>query len=205
MEKAKKRKVLIIIAIVVIVVIIAAIVTALYAGSKKTEAEDAALSHAGVTRQEASIIRSEIDFKGLSMACDVSFKTSDCDYEYEVSLPGLKILDFEKEYYGNSGQQSTSSAGSTQVPGTDSGTSVQQGGQTAAGAVAVSEAAAKETALAHAQVNESDLQFYRSYIDSEHGTSKYEIEFTAGGYDYDYEVDCTSGEILKFEKEKTIS
>ena len=46
------------------------------------------------------------------------------------------------------------------------------------------------------------LSLIHIYIDTDHGSSRYEIEFTAGGYEYDYEVDCMSGEILKFEKDK---
>ena len=82
------------------------------------------------------------------------------------------------------------------------GTSAQQSGQSAAAGTAVSEASAKETVFAHAGVAEADVLFYRSHIDTDHGSSRYEIEFTAGGYEYDYEVDCMSGEILKFEKDK---
>ena len=181
MEKGKKKKIAVIVGIIVLIIVIAAVVFAFYANSKKSSAEDAALQHAGVTRQEAAMFQSELDFKGFSIVCDVSFKTSDYDYDYEVSLPGLEILDFEKEYYGvPSLPQSDSSSG-----GQENGTSAQQSGQSAAAGTA-----------------EADVLFYRSHIDTDHGSSRYEIEFTAGGYEYDYEVDCMSGEILKFEKDK---
>lgn len=202
MEKTKKRKIAVVIVAVLVIIAAAAAAVALYAGSKKSDAVDAALAHAGVTRQEAAMIQSEVDFDGLSMSCDVSFKTSDCDYDYKVSLPGLEIIDFEKEYYGNSGGQNNTSSGSDVQNNPGNQDTAQQSGQPAGSAAAVSEETARETVLAHAQVGEADLQFYRSNIDTDHGTSKYEIEFTAGGYEYDYEVDCTSGEILKFEKEK---
>ena len=194
MEKTKKKKVFVIIAVIVVIIAVVAAAFALYAGSKKTAAEDAALKHAGVTHQEAAMLKSEIDFSGLSMICDVSFKTSDCDYDYEISVSDLTVIDFEKEYYGTSGSQT--------AQGTAGGDAVQQNGQTPGTDVTVSEAAAKEAVLSHAGLTESDLQFYRSQIDRDQGMSKYEIEFSAGGYEYDYEVDCTSGEILKFEKEK---
>lgn len=198
MEKGKKKKIAVIVGIIVLIIVIAAVVFAFYANSKKSSAEDAALQHAGVTRQEAAMLQSELDFKGFSIVCDVSFKTSDYDYDYEVSLPGLEILDFEKEYYGvPSLPQSDSSSG-----GQENGTSAQQSDQSAAAGTAVSEASAKETVFAHAGVAEADVLFYRSHIDTDHGSSRYEIEFTAGGYEYDYEVDCMSGEILKFEKDK---
>ena len=164
MEKGKKKKIAVIVGIIVLIIVIAAVVFAFYANSKKSSAEDAALQHAGVTRQEAAMLQSELDFKGFSIVCDVSFKTSDYDYDYEVSLPGLEILDFEKEYYGvPSLPQSDSSSG-----GQENGTSAQQSGQSAAG-TAVSEASAKETVFAHAGVAEADVLFYRSHIDTDHG------------------------------------
>ena len=124
MEKGKKKKIILIVSlsIALLIIVIAAVVFAFYANSKKSSAEDAALQHAGVTRQEAAMLQSELDFKGFSIVCDVSFKTSDYDYDYEVSLPGLEILDFEKEYYGvPSLPQSDSSSG-----GQENGTSAQQ-------------------------------------------------------------------------------
>ena len=207
MEKGKKKKIAAVIVIIAVIIVIAAAVFAFYANSKRSGAEEAALEHAGVTRQDAVMLHSELDFKGLSMVYDVSFKTSDYDYDYEVSVPGMEILDFEKDYYGapsltSDGVSSGDQSGQEQ----ESGTASQQGSSSAAGGeTAVSEASAKEIALAHAKVAEADAAFYRSVIDTDRGISRYEIEFTANGYEYDYEVDCASGEILKFEKDKVRS
>ena len=73
MEKGKKKKIAVIVGIIVLIIVIAAVVFAFYANSKKSSAEDAALQHAGVTRQEAAMLQSELDFKGFSIVCDVSF------------------------------------------------------------------------------------------------------------------------------------
>ena len=79
MEKGKKKKIAVIVGIIVLIIVIAAVVFAFYANSKKSSAEDAALQHAGVTRQEAAMLQAELDVKGFSIVCDVSFKTSDYD------------------------------------------------------------------------------------------------------------------------------
>ena len=38
-------------------------------------------------------------------------------------------------------------------------------------------------------------------LDWDDGMSIYEIEFKAGGYEYSYEVDATTGSIVEFDKE----
>ena len=57
---------------------------------------------------------------------------------------------------------------------------------------------AKEIALKHAGVEASRVEVE---LDKDNGVYKYEIEFRAGGYEYDYEVEAYTGEILKSEKE----
>lgn len=60
---------------------------------------------------------------------------------------------------------------------------------------------AKAAALKHAGVNESDISWIGVNMDRENGSIVYEIDFDAAGYEYDYEVDATTGEIVKSQKE----
>ncbi len=62
---------------------------------------------------------------------------------------------------------------------------------------AVSAEKAKEIALAHAGISASDASFIRAELDTDDGVQVYEIEFTAGTTEYDYEVDAQTGAILK--------
>ncbi|MBQ9960666.1 MAG: PepSY domain-containing protein [Firmicutes bacterium] len=65
----------------------------------------------------------------------------------------------------------------------------------------IGEAEAKNAALSHADVSEEDAVFSKVERETEDGKIKYEIDFSAGGYKYDYEVDGRNGAILKSEKE----
>lgn len=65
----------------------------------------------------------------------------------------------------------------------------------------IGEAEAKNAALRHADVSEEDAFFSKVETETEDGKIKYEIDFSAGGYKYDYEVDGRNGAILKSEKE----
>ena len=61
---------------------------------------------------------------------------------------------------------------------------------------------AAEIALAHAKVDSSGVKGLEVELDFDDGKILYEVEFTAGGIEYDYEVDAVSGEILSHEQDK---
>ena len=60
---------------------------------------------------------------------------------------------------------------------------------------------AKEAALNHAGVAESDTVFLIAEADYDDGRKEYEVEFYAGGTEYDYTIDAASGRVLKFDTE----
>jgi uncharacterized membrane protein YkoI len=66
----------------------------------------------------------------------------------------------------------------------------------------ISAAAAKEIALKHAGVAETDVRGYSCQLDREDGVWVYEIEFEANGFEYDYDVEAATGKILKAKKER---
>lgn len=60
--------------------------------------------------------------------------------------------------------------------------------------------AAKQAALSHAGVQESAVSRMDVEYDSEDGRMIYEVEFTADGCEYEYEIDAATGEVIRFEK-----
>ena len=56
---------------------------------------------------------------------------------------------------------------------------------------------AKEIALTQANVNAADAVFDDKEFDHDDGTAIFELEFTAGGVEYEYDVDAVSGKVLK--------
>lgn len=61
---------------------------------------------------------------------------------------------------------------------------------------------AKVTALAHAGVSKADVKNYKAEVDKERTVLVYEIEFDAGVYEYEYEVNAENGNVIKHEKER---
>ena len=57
--------------------------------------------------------------------------------------------------------------------------------------------AAKAIALAAADITESDAVFTTAELAEKNGLSYYEIDFTVGGQEYDYDIDAISGKIIE--------
>ncbi len=65
----------------------------------------------------------------------------------------------------------------------------------------IGEEKAKEAAFAHAGVSGQDITFYEMDMDLEKGVMVYEIEFKCGGFEYEYDIDAQTGDIIKNKKE----
>ena len=56
--------------------------------------------------------------------------------------------------------------------------------------------------LKHAGFKKEELDFLKKIkLDWERGRKVYEIKFYKDGFEYDFDVDCQTGRILKFEKD----
>ena len=61
---------------------------------------------------------------------------------------------------------------------------------------------AQSIALEHAGLTADQATRLHTQPDRDDGILHYDVEFHSGGYEYDYEIDANSGNILKSEKER---
>ena len=73
---------------------------------------------------------------------------------------------------------------------------------TASSSAYVGEQAAKEAALQRAQVRAEDVTRIKCELDWEKGVMVYEVDFDAEGFEYEIEINATTGEVIKVDKEK---
>ena len=101
-------------------------------------------------------------------------------YEYEIALTSATVIKSERESYGNSGNSATTgnTSGNTNYIGDD---------------------AALSAALTHAGLSSSDISGQKVEFDFDDGSAIYEIEFRSGRYEYEYEIDAVSGQVIKSE------
>ena len=179
----------------------------------KDAALHAALTHAGVTEEDAKRIRVDFDSDDGHMVYEVEFETAEWEYDYDVDASTGEILkrEVESRYEGDlreeiqqindRKEQETGNGAST--PPTQP---AQSPAETTAPAVSepplIGEENAKNAALAHAGVKAADVTYIHCNLDYDDGVPEdYDVEFVAGGIEYDYEIDLYSGRILSSDRE----
>ena len=112
------------------------------------------------------------------------------------SLAGLSINELNLLVNSTVVQDQPSQAGETvanQNAITSTGTASQSG--------YIGLEAAQSAALTHAGLDASAVTWKEADYDYEDGRMVYEMEFFANGVEYEYDVDASTGEVLKMEKE----
>ena len=140
-------------------------------------AKQAALNHAGLSASDVTFLEAEYDYDGGRMVYEVEFRSAGQEYEYEVDALTGEIIKYETD-------ASHSYGGAATVPSGD----------------LIGEEAAKQAALNHAGVKQSDTQYCNAWLEYDDGRPEcYEVEFMAGSTRYEYEIALTSSTVLKFE------
>ncbi len=170
-----------------------------YIGTEK--AKGIALEHAGVTAAAATGLRAEMDYENGTMVYEVEFKAGGYEYDYEVNATSGAIVHSERELDDDAQSRPTQS-GTTTGSGSSAAATTSAGTTTNTSATYIGEAKAKEIALARAGVAAGDIREYKMELERENGRMVYDIEFDAGGYEYQYKVDATSGTIVHEDRER---
>lgn len=141
---------------------------------------EAALKHASLSKNDVRNIDIELDYEYGSMVYEVEFEVgTTTEYEYDINAATGEIVWYEK----------------------DSGGNIEQGGSAAEGKDSVGKDKAVQTALGHAGLTSSQVTQLEAKLDRDGGKLVYEIEFRSGNYEYEYEIDASSGSIIKSEKD----
>lgn len=160
--------------------------TSSYIGESAAKA--AALKHAGVSESSTKYCNAWLEYDDGRPECyEVEFMAGNTRYEYKIALTSATVLESEQEGYGGSG----SSGQSTGQSGSGSGTSSTD----------IGAEKAKSIALNHAGVSASQASQMKVERDTDDGVLEYEVEFKAGGKEYEYTIHGGTGQILKYESD----
>ena len=143
-------------------------------------AKAAALKDAGLPESDVTFKKAELDYDHGTQVYDIEFYTSDTEYEYEIDASSGTVLEKNIEQF----QSRTNPTDSTINNSSNDYIGVDR---------------AKEIALNHAQLNESDVQFVKAKLENDDGGVEYEIEFYSGRTEYDYTIDAVSGNIIEYD------
>ncbi len=143
-------------------------------------AKAAALKDAGLSESDVTFKKTELDHSHGTQVYDIEFYTSDTKYDYEIDASNGTVLEKNIEQF----QSRTNPTDSTINNSSNDYIGVDR---------------AKEIALNHAQLSESDVQFAKAKLENDDGEVEYEIEFYSGRTEYDYTIDAVSGNIIEYD------
>lgn len=167
-----------------------------YIGSEK--AQQIALENAGLSADSVTFIRTKLDYDDGRAEYEVEFYQGNVEYDYDIDAVSGTILswDHDAEYYDAKHPVSGTGSGTGNSAGS---VSSNTGAASAAGTEYLTMEAAKQAALQHAGVSESDARRMEIDFDYEHGMAIYEIEWKVGWTEYSYEISAATGEVVSYE------
>lgn len=154
---------------------------------EEQKAIEEALKKANVKEADVVNKKVEIDYDKGVMIYEVDFYTADGKYEIEVNAVDGSIVGMETE----------KRTGNT--PTTNNQTTAQTPTYTPTPTSNPSNNNAMQNALNNAGVSSDVATQKKVEYDAE--DNKYDVEFKANGYEYDYEIDATTGKIIESDKE----
>lgn len=141
-------------------------------------AREIAYAHAGIQAADAVLLKSKLDWENGVQVYELEFRSGNTKYEYEIAADGT-VLKAEQD----------TEAAETHHP--------ESGGHSSH----IGIEAAKAAALSHAGVAAGDARGMKCELDCDDGRYLYEVEFDAGGLEYEYEIDAETGTVLKAERD----
>ncbi|MCD7746916.1 MAG: PepSY domain-containing protein [Firmicutes bacterium] len=143
-------------------------------------AQNFAFADAGVDPLDAENVKVKFDFEQGQFVYEVDFTANGTEYEYYIKASDGTVVKKESEIVNaalaNAGADTTTNQTASYI-GVDSAVTV---------------------ALAHAGLENDDVVFTKSKQDTDDGTVVYDIEFYTSEYEYDYEINATTGAIMSY-------
>lgn len=140
-------------------------------------AKQKALDNAGVKAKDAVFLKAHYDYDDLVPHYEIKFHANGYEYEYEVKAADGAILDKDVERERNP-VKSTSAANDY-----------------------ISADKAKSIAYNHAGINAANVKYAKAELDRDDMVVHYDVEFVAGKYEYEYEINAETGKVIAFDKE----
>ena len=167
----------------------------------EAEAKAAAVAHAGVKEAEITRYEVEMDYERGTMVYEIEFHHNGREYDYDIDAVTGEVLWSESERDDDYRSAKQPQNSQNQQP-QDQQNSQQQSKPAPAEDGYIGKEAAKAAALAHAGLSESQVSRMKCELDREDGRVVYEIEFKCDGMEYEYEIEASSGSVLKYDKER---
>lgn len=129
-----------------------------------------ALANANVGEADVTVTKAKLDYDNGAYVYEIEFENLQNEYEYEINAVTGAVIKME-------------------IEGVEHDEGILAGEY-----INVEEA--KRIALSHAGFTLEQVNFEKAELEIEHGVVIYEVEFKVGGYEYEYEINATTGSII---------
>ncbi len=153
----------------------------------EADAKQIALDHAGISESETDRLRVKLDYDDGVQEYEVTYYVGNREYDYDIDAATGTIRSFDSEIEDDYNIASAPSA--------------TRAAASASSGAAITEAEAKQIALDHAGVSESETERMRVKLGRDDGVQEYEVTFYVGNREYDYDINAATGEIRSHNSE----
>lgn len=153
----------------------------------EADAKQIALDHAGISESETDRLRVKLDYDDGVQEYEVTFYVGNREYDYDIDAATGTIRSFDSEIEDDYNIASAPSA--------------TRAAASASSGATITEAGAKQIALDHAGVSESETERMRVKLGRDDGVQEYEVNFYVGNREYDYDINAATGEIRSHDSE----
>lgn len=158
----------------------------------KEEAKQIALTHAALNANAISDYECELDRDDGKVIYEISFEHGHVEYEYDIDAVTGAIISWEKDCDKDNGHNQN---------GHDHNSAQTTAPSQSADPQYITREEAKAIALEKAAVATDEIRDYECELDTEDGIRVYEISFQKGNQEYEFEINATTGEIIRWNVE----
>ena len=144
------------------------------------EAKTIALQRVGKSSDEVTFTRVRMDRENGITVYEVDFYDTEKEYEISIDIDTKEIINYQEDYFHTHHNNSNTTTTNDYI-------GVER---------------AKEIVLNHAGLNSNDVTFHKVELDVDYSIATYEIEFYYQYFEYEYELNATTGEILKYQRDR---
>lgn len=150
----------------------------------KAEAKKIALADANVTAKDATFEKITVDTENGVKVYEVDFKAGKYDYDYDIAVKSGKIIEKDKDLIKTV---------KSKVKKSNKGTKA---------ATYIGKKKARTIAFKDAGVTKQQVTNLKVKMDTEEGIKVYEVDFKAGNWEYDYDINAKTGKIVDVDKDR---
>ena len=173
-----------------------------YIGAEK--AKEAAFKHAGVEAANVRGLEVDFDYEYGKMVYELDFASAEYEYDYSIDAKTGEVLYSHKELDDDyvAPVQKSEAVKPVEKPAEPVKQEATKPAEAVKPAAAdIGKEKAKSIALSNAGLSESQVTRLHVERDRDDGRIEYNVEFTANGKEYDYEISGSSGKILDYDVE----